>query len=154
MNPGPPQQGVQRAAPGGVRRVLGGQEGRQFRRRRGPGAGQALDFPADRGILLLHGPEAFPAHKARLIAPPGQPQVRVVLAEQEPVFAPGGHDAVGLVGALGHQVVDEGADVALRPGEDEGVLPPELPHGVDPGHEALDRRLLIAGRAVELPRAV
>ena len=35
------------------------------------------------------------------------------MAEQEPVLAAGGHNAVGLIGALGHQVVDEGADVAL-----------------------------------------
>ena len=49
---------------------------------------------------------------------------------------------------------DKGADVALRPGEDEIALAPQLPHGVDPGRKALDRRLLVPGRTVELPGTV
>ena len=83
-----------------------------------------------------------------------QPPVGVVLPQHQAVLAAGGHDAVGLLGALGDEVVDEGADVALGALEDEVPLAPELPRGVDPRREALDGGLLIAGGAVELPRPV
>ena len=83
-----------------------------------------------------------------------QPPVGVVLPQHQAVLAAGGHDAVGLLGALGDEVVDEGADVALRALEDEVPLALEFPRGVDPRREALDGGLLIAGGAVELPRPV
>ena len=115
---------------------------------------QPLDFLFDGGVLLLHRPEPLLRHETDLIASPGQPLVGVVLPQHQPVFAAGSHDAVGLVGTLRHQIVDQGADVALRPGKDKGAFPFQLPGSVDTRHKALDRRLLIAGGAVELPCAV
>ena len=115
---------------------------------------QPVDLPLDGIVLFLHRPESLLRHETDLIASPGQPLVGVVLPQHQPVLAAGGHDAVGLVGALGHQVVDEGADVALRPGENEWTLPSQLPGGVDASHKALNGGLLVSGGAVELPRAV
>ena len=154
MKLGPFQQGQQGAAVRGVGSAVLCQEGRQGRRGGHAGVFQPLDLLFDGGVLLLHRPEPLLRHEADLIASPGQPLVGVVLPQHQTVLAAGGHDAVRLVGALRHQVVDEGADVALRPGEDKGALPSQLPGGVDAGHKALDRRLLIAGGAVELPCAV
>ena len=73
---------------------------------------------------------------------------------QKPVFRARGHDAVGLVRALGDQIVDERADIAVRPLQDHRRLALELQRRVDARHEALHSGLLIARRAVELPRAV
>ncbi len=73
---------------------------------------------------------------------------------EEAVLRPGGHHPVGLVGALGHQVVDEHPDVPLFPAEDQRFPAQELQRGVDARHRALDGGLLIAGGAVELPRPV
>ena len=84
----------------------------------------------------------------------GEPLVGVVLPVQESVFRAAGHDAVGLLGALGHQVVNEGADVAGVPGENQRGLPLDFKGCIDARHQPLNRRLLIAGGAVELARAV
>ena len=67
---------------------------------------QPVDLLFDGGVLFLHRPEPFLRHQADLIAPPGEPLVGVVLPQHQPVLAAGGHDAVGLVGALRHQIVD------------------------------------------------
>ena len=115
---------------------------------------QPVDLPLDGIVLFLHCPEPLLRHETDLIASPGQPLVGVVLPQHQPVFAAGGHDAVRLVGALGHQIVNEGADVALRPGEDKGAFPFQLPGRVNAGHKALNGGLLIPGGAVELSRAV
>ena len=42
-----------------------------------------------------------------------QPQVRVVLTQEQPVFGPGGHHPVRLIGPLRHQIVDQHADIRL-----------------------------------------
>jgi len=47
----------------------------------------------------------------------GEADVRVVLPVDEPVFGAGGHHAVGLVGALGDQIVDKGSDIAVGAAE-------------------------------------
>ena len=72
----------------------------------------------------------------------------------EAVLRPGGHHPVGLVGTLGHQVIDEHPDVPVSPGEDEGLFPLQLQRRVDAGDEALGGGLLITGGAVELSRPV
>ena len=115
---------------------------------------QAPDLPVHRRVFRLHGLMPLRGDETDAQADGRQPLVGVVLPVQQPVFRPGGHHPVGLVGALGHQIVDEGADIALAAAQDQGLPPLELQGGVDPGHKALDRRLLIAGGAVELPRAV
>ena len=151
---GPPQQGNQGTAVRGVRRALFRQKGGQGGGGGDAGVGQPGDLPGHGVVLCLHGPQTRLRHQADVVPPAGQPLVGVVLPEEQAVLAAGGHHPVGLVGALGDKIVDEGADVALRPGEDEIALAPQLPHGVDPGRKALDCRLLVPGRTVELPGTV
>ena len=73
---------------------------------------------------------------------------------QQTVLAAGGHHAVGLVRAFGDKVVNERADIAVAAAEDERLAPEYPERRVDARDEALHRRLLISGGAVELPRAV
>ena len=70
-------------------------------------------------ILLL-------GHQTQLIADGGQAAVGVILAVEQAVLRAGGHHAVGLVGALGHQVVHQHADVALIPAQDHGGAAQQL----------------------------
>ena len=73
---------------------------------------------------------------------------------QQAVLRAGGHDAVRFVRALGHEIVHERADVPVRAAEDHRRAPEQLERCVHARNKALHRRLLIAGRAVELPRPV
>ena len=84
----------------------------------------------------------------------GQPPVCVVLSVEQAVFAARGHDAVGLLGPLRHQIVDQRSDVAVRAPQDHRRLALELQGCVHARHEALHRRFLIARGPVELARAV
>ena len=86
--------------------------------------------------------------------PGGEPQVGVVLPQRKPVLGPAGHHAVGLVGALGGQVVHHHADVGLIPGQDEGLALLHVQRGVDARQDALGGGLLIARGAVHLARQV
>ena len=151
---GPLQQRQQRTAIRGIGSAVLRQKCRQGRRGGHAGVFQPLDLLFDGDVLFLHRPEPFLRHQADLIAPPGEPLVGVVLPQHQTVLAAGGHDAVRLVGALRHQIVDQGTDVALRPGKDKGAFPFQLPGSVDTRHKALDGGLLVSGGAVELPRAV
>ena len=65
-----------------------------------------------------------------------------------------GHDAVRLFRALGHQIVNQRADVAGVPGENQRLFALQFQGGIDAGNETLHGGLLIAGGAVELARAV
>ena len=153
-HPGPPQQ-IRQPRPVGAGGFAPG--GQHFVQRRGRGRPRVLQpgrLPFDSGVFFLHRPEPLLRHQTDPGAVAGEPLVGVVLPVDEAVLRPGGHHAVGLLRALGHKVVDEHADVPVPPGEDEGFLPLDLQRGVDARHKALRRRLLIAGGAVELPRAV
>ena len=83
-----------------------------------------------------------------------QTLVGVVLPQHQPVFRAAGHHAVGLLGALRHQIVDEGANVALAALQHQRLTAQQRQRRVDARHKALYRCLLIAGGAVELPCAV
>ena len=76
--------------------------------------------------------------------------IGVVDPELKPVLGPGGEQAVGLFHTAADQVVDQHSQIGLFPAQDEGrgSLDPE--GGVDPGHQALGRRLLVPGGAVDL----
>ena len=87
--------------------------------RRGPGVFQPLDFPVYGGVFRLHPGHSLPGHQPHAAPVSGQAAVGVVLPVDEPVLRPGGHHAVGLIGALGHQVVNEDPDVALFPAQDD-----------------------------------
>ena len=105
-------------------------------------------------VFFLHGGKAFVRYQPNPVADGAQALVGVVLPVQQAVFRAGGHDAVRLVRALGHEVVHERADVPVRAAEDHRRAAQQLQRRVHACDEALHGRLLIAGRAVELPRTV
>ena len=105
-------------------------------------------------VFFLHGGKAFVRYQPDPVADGAQALVGVVLPVQQAVLRTGGHDAVRFVRALGHEVVHERADVPVRAAEDHGLPSQQLQRRVHARNKALHGRLLIAGRAVELPRAV
>ena len=105
-------------------------------------------------VFFLHGGKARVRYQSDAVADGAQALVGVVLPVQQAVFRAGGHDAVRFVRALGHEIVHERADVSVRAAEDHGLPAQQLQRRVHARDEALHGRLLIAGRAVELPCAV
>ena len=105
-------------------------------------------------VFFLHGGKAFVRYQPDAVADGAQALVGVVLPVQQAVFRAGGHDAVRLVCALGHEIVHERADIPVRAAEDHRRAPEQLERCVHARNKALHRRLLIAGRAVELTRPV
>ena len=65
----------------------------------------------------------------------------VVLAEEKPELGPGGKQAVGLVDAPRHEVVDQDADVGLIPLQDEGRAREGFRRRIRACHEPLRRCL-------------
>ncbi len=102
-----PQQGHQGAAVGGVGGAL-------FRQKRGQ-AGGGGDAGGSRRRASRATASYFAStarsrasvNQTNVVPPAGQPQVGVVLAQQQAVFTAGGHDAVRFVGSLGDKIVDE-----------------------------------------------
>ena len=116
--------------------------------------GQPLDLPADGLVLGFHLCQPLIRNQSDPMPDGAQALVGVVLTQQQTVLAAAGHHAVGLIGALGDQIVDEGADIGLSPRKDQRLLAFQRQGGVDPRSKALDRRLLIARGPAELSRAV
>ena len=151
---GPAQQVDEAAAVGHRGGAPGRQQIVQGCRAGDAGFLQAPDLPLHGGVFLLHLPQPLPGYQADAVSHGAQAAVGVVLPQQQPVFRPAGHHAIRLLGALGHQVVDEGADVAFAALQDQRLPAQQFQRRVDPGHKALDRRLLVPGRTVELPGTV
>ena len=105
-------------------------------------------------VFFLHGGKARVRYQSDAVADGAQALVGVVLPVQQAVLRAGGHDAVRFVRALGHEVVHERADVPVRAAEDHRLTSQQLQRRVHARDEALHGRLLVAGRTVELPRAV
>ena len=95
-----------------------------------------------------------PGDQPQLIPDGGEPAVGVVLPAQKTVLRAGGHHAVGLIGTLGHQIVNEHPQIPLLPAQDEGGAAQQLESGVHPRRKSLGGGLFIPGGTVELPRAV
>ena len=102
---------------------LQGRQPRGVLRRYGPAAKELADLP-DAPLLLLQplqrriGPAARPRG---LWAGAARPPCRA--RSESRCSARRGEQPVGLLGAEGDQVVDQHADVGLRAGEDERLLP-------------------------------
>src|ERR1700758_1886769 len=84
----------------------------------------------------------------------GESAVRVVNAQVQAELRTRGEHAIGLVGALGDEVVDENARVALGAIHGEGRLTLEPERGIDAGHDALAGGLLISAGSVDLASEV
>ena len=83
-----------------------------------------------------------------------QALVGVVLPVQQAVLEREVMMRYGSFVPFGYEVVHERADISVRAAEDHGLAAQQLQRRVHARDEALHGRLLIAGRAVELPRAV
>ena len=103
---------------------------------------------------MLHARKPLVAGQAHAVADLRQPQVGVVLAQKQAVFASAGHHAVGLVRALGRQVVHQHADIGLVAAEDDALPALHKARGVDACQNALRAGLLVAAGAVDLAREV
>ena len=110
-----------------------------------PGIG-ALEI----GGLGSHPLDPFAGGKADRGGFGGQPQIRIVLPEQQAVFRPAGEHTVGLGATAGHEVIDHHTEICLIAPEDEGSFPLHFERGVCPGDEPLPCRFLVSGGAVDL----
>ena len=94
---------------------------------------------------------AWTGSAIRRRAPSAQPRRGIVGAQRQAIFGARGHHPIGLADALQRQVVDHHADIARAAVEADRRQVERLRGGVEAGRQALRRRLLIAGRAVDLP---
>ena len=74
---------------------------------------EALDLAAHRVIFIIDFLQRFIADKAKLMADGRKALIGVVLPQDQAVLAAARHHAVGLVRALGDEVVNERADIGL-----------------------------------------
>ena len=81
---------------------------------------------------------------------PGQPLVRIVGPQGQPILGARGEHAVRLGDAAGHQVVDHHAEIAFGAVENDLGRRRRPRSRVEPRHQALRRGLLVAGGAVDL----
>ena len=78
-------------------------------------------------------------------------QIGIVGTQRQAVLGARGEHAVGLDHTLGGEVVDQHAEIGLGAvGDEIGRAPAGRQGGVDAGEQALGRRLLVAGGAVDL----
>ena len=106
------------------------------------------------GLLLLVVSPGFVVDEAEAAAVGGEAAVGVVDAQVQAELGARGEHAVGLVGSLGDEVVDEDAGVALAAVHGEGRLAFEPERGVDAGHDALAGGFFVAAGPVDLPGEV
>src|SRR5436309_1804681 len=104
----------------------------------------------DRGVLRAHPLVPLPVEQAEVASEPAQTLVGIVGSQQESMLGSRREHPIGLPVLARHQVVDQHADVGLVPPQDERPATLELKRGVNAGHEALGRRLLVTGRAAYL----
>ena len=83
-----------------------------------------------------------------------QAQIGVILPQVQPMLGTAGHHAVGLVRALGGQIVYHHADIRLIAGQQQWLALQHIMGGVDACQNALRGGFLIARGAVDLPGQV
>ena len=99
-------------------------------------------------------PLALSADRAQTDADRRQALVGVVRPQGQPVFGARGEHPVRLAGAAGDEVIDQHPDISVGAVEHQRLRSARRERRVEAGDEALRRRLLIAGRAVDLPREI
>ena len=80
-----------------------------------------------------------------------EPQIRIVLPQQQTVLGPAGHHTIGLEALLRHQIINQHANIGLRTIQYHRLSAQALHGRIDACHQSLYRSLLIAAGAVELP---
>ncbi len=120
---------------------------------RGPNS-RALEpggFEFGKPLLLLEERPALLVDQSQLTTDAGEPEICVVLSEQQPVLRAAGEHAVGLARAPRYQVVDQNSEVRLASlRHPRRALAGRL-RGVDARHQPLGGGLFISCRAVDLP---
>ena len=117
------------------------------RQGRGPQGGIG---PADRVALRFEPAPAVGVHQAELSRNRRQSEIRVVLAQSQPILRATAEHAVRLVRAEGDKVVNEDAKVRLVPLGRPRIAARHLARGVQPRQQPLGRRFLVARGAVDL----
>ncbi len=113
------------------------------------GGEQARERGHARLLLLVFGP-GLVVDEAEAAAVRSEAAVGVVDAQVQAELGARGEHAVGLVGALRNEVVDEDAGVAFGAVHGERRLALEPERGVDAGHDALAGGFFISTGAVDL----
>ena len=113
---------------------------------------QALQLARDRVALARERVPARIVDDAELAAVLGQAQVRVVFAQLQPVLGARREHPVRLGDAARDEVVDQHAEIGFVAARRPAVLAAHEARRVDAGEQALRRRFLVAGRAVDLAR--
>ena len=83
-----------------------------------------------------------------------QPQIGIVLPEQEAVFAARGHHAIRFRRSLGHKIINQRADIGFAAVQHHAFAAQQLTGGIDSRHQPLRSRLFITGTAVKLACSV
>ena len=97
------------------------------------------------GVQFLH---LFLRDQANPIPLFPQTQIRVVLTQQQSVLCSGGHHAVGFSVVLGHQIVNQHADITFPAIQHQGLFVQNLHSSVDSGDQSLTGRLLVTAASV------
>ena len=79
-----------------------------------------------------------------------QTQIRIVMAEDEPVFRPAREHPVGLWRTLSDQIIDQNSDVGICTGEHQRRLVPDFQGGVRTGNQPLGSGFFITRGPVDL----
>ena len=88
--------------------------------------------------------------QAVLVGERGEAKVGVVVPEKQAVLGAAREHPIRLRRSLGHEIVDQHADVGIRAGQRERRLPQYLEGGIRSGYQPLCGRLLVAGRPIDL----
>src|SRR5215510_14431497 len=97
-------------------------------------------------LFLSRGP-----HAPKLNAFLSQSLIGIVGPKRQSIFRPRGEHSIGLSDPLGHEVIDQNPEVALRPIKDDLPAPTRQSRSVQASHEALSGGLFISSHAVDLP---
>ena len=111
---------------------------------------QALDFRSGAIALRREQLPALVADQSELARLRREAQVGIVLAQQQPIFRAAREHPIRLARAARDEIVDEHADVGLVAPRPPRRALLHAQRGVDAGEDALRRRFLVTGRAVDL----
>ena len=106
--------------------------------------------PGQRGLFHVKHPLPVALDTADLQAPWRQSAVGIVGPQPQTVFRPRCEHPVGLGDPQADEVVDQDAEIALGPIDDERLGQ----RRVQPGDKALGSRLFVSRRAIDLPSHV
>src|SRR6266568_8997722 len=114
------------------------------------GCRDALKLVGNHTPLLGKQGELLIRHETKTMSDLTQPQVGIILPQQQPIFCTRCKHAIRLFCAESNQVVDHDADIGLAPVKNKRVTPLYPESRVDAGDKSLPRGFFITGGAVDL----